>query len=398
MTRKHWGLALALALVTGAVGLRTATTWRAGQAGEAAVAGGADSAAAASSPLAGGRAVASITGAIAAPAEASSSEREVADDVQALLATVSEETEFCGVGRISAAQVKGWWADPASAESWIKARDVEYQRRSELGMAQIAARLSAGGLAQQVAARALMGDAEGAAVLAEGSSDALAYQLASYACVGPGASASPLACKRLTAQRWLELDPTDARPWMRLLAEAERRRDEAAIDQAVAAVAARPRLSRGSFLLEMQASAVAGVVSDPVSRLQAMVAIIGTDAAITDTSIIPLYRACRGDALERPQRREHCRTAARQLLAASGDLMEASLAQALADRLDVPPEQQRYSGAMLKAASTAFQEHAIGVVGYSCAAMAAMVDLSARRAAQGELALALGLSTSAPPP
>ena len=295
------------------------------------------------------------------------------------------------MGHLTAADLRRWKADPAGALPWMKDWEADQQKRADIGLAQMAGRLAAGGERQQVAARLLMGDAEGAAALAERSNDAQAYQMAWTACGATSTRTTSPSCAGLSIERWAALDPTDARPWLRQLGEASRRGDATAIDAALAEAAARPRLSRGSQLLEVNAAQVAELVADPMTRAQVLIRVVGMDAAMPGFDAASPLKACSGEALQRPQRLQQCRAVARQTLAAAGDLMEASVAQRLAERSGVPREQQAYDAETLKAASTAFQDRALRVVGFDCAAMDRMNDFSAQRAARGELAIALSL-------
>lgn len=303
-----------------------------------------------------------------------------------------ESIEVCGVGRFAAADVQRWRTEPAQAQAQLKDIEERMQRKAETGLVRISARLAAGNPPQQVAARLLMGDREGAAAVAERSADALAYQMALTSCGAAREDASH--CARLNPRRWAELDPSDARPWLRLMEAAQRRQDVVAVDAALAEAAARPRLSRGSFLLESQAMTAADAVPDAADLGQALIAVIGIDAAMPGLDVAVPMKACGG---QDPKRLGHCRALARQLLANASDVAEATIAQKLADRVGVPRAQQAYDAATLKAALNQFTERALADVGMDCAAMRRTRQLSAQRAATGELAMALALLPSSKP-
>ena len=300
-----------------------------------------------------------------------------------------EGLEVCGVRRVPADELRRWKADPGLRDAGMKAVDGQMQRIGEAALARIAARLAAGNERQQVAARLLMQDRDGAALLAARSSDAQAYQMALTACSGPGGDTPH--CARLTPQRWAELDPSDARPWLRLMEAAQQRQDAAGVAAALAEAAARPGLSRGQFLLERQVVAVAGAVPDAAGIGNALVAIIGMDAAMPVFDLGAPLRACRGDALRDATRLAQCRALARQVLANATDLGEATIAQKLADRVGVPREQQAHDAATLKAAQDRYVERALTDIGSDCAAMQRLKRLSSERAATGELGMALSL-------
>lgn len=297
--------------------------------------------------------------------------------------------EICGIGTATEADLLRAQADPAQG----RAR-AQLQRRAEAGLVRIAARLAAGNERQQVAARLLMDDPDGAALLAERSGDAMAYQMALNFC-GATREDAPH-CARLSARRWAELDPSDARPWLRLMEQARVRKDAAGVDAALAEAAARPRLSRGSFLLETQAAAVADAVPDIADFGPALVAVIGMDAAMPGVDLDVALKACRVEALGDATRLGHCRTLARQLLANAGDLLDAGLALRMAERAGVPREQQAFNAATLKAAGDRYLERVVSDVGLDCAAMRRTRQFATERAAHGELAMALALLRTGP--
>jgi hypothetical protein len=339
--------------------------------------------------------------ALAAAASSASSAAMALDDAASAVAGMEQgsgEVEFaldglavCGVRRVPADELRRWKADPVRGLAQLQQLDEQTQRIGAEGLARISARLAAGNERQQVAARLLMRDLDGAALLAERSTDAQAYQMALSACAKSGGDVP--SCARLNPGRWAELDPSDARPWLRMMQAAQARKDAAGVDAALAQAAARPRLSRGSYLLEAQAVAVADAVPDAAALGHALVIAIGIDAAAMPVEPIVLAKVCRGEALSDVTRLGHCRALARQVLANASDLFEAGMAQSLAERVGVPREQQAYDAATLKEAGRRFSERVRDEPGRDCAAMQRMKQFSAERAVAGELAMALAMST-----
>ncbi|WP_158085520.1 hypothetical protein, partial [Streptococcus pneumoniae] len=86
------------------------------------------------------------------------------------------------------------------------------------------------------------------------------------------------------------------------------------------------------------------------ARGQALVKVIGIDAATVNLGFLNLMRACDSKLPAHARRLPLCRAAARQLLAASSNLMEALTAQRLADQMGVPKSEQAFDAATLKAA------------------------------------------------
>ncbi|MFG6433633.1 hypothetical protein [Roseateles sp. LYH14W] len=299
-----------------------------------------------------------------------------------------EGVEVCGVRHVPGEELRRWKADPALGQAQAEQVDVQRQRIGEAGLVHIAGRLAAGNEHQQVAARLLMRDREGAAVLAERSRDPLAYQLALTACRLQGEGAP--SCGRLNARRWAELDPSDARPWLQVITEEEQRKNAAGVEAALAQALARTRLSRGDYLLEAQAVAAADAVPDAAQLGHALVGAIGMDQTMPGMDMA--LRACRADALKDSTRAEQCRKLAKWVLANTRDLLEADLAQRLADRLGVPRVQQAHDAATLKAAWDRATTRAMeNIADTGCAGMRRAKQFSAERAASGDLAMALAL-------
>ncbi|KQW49797.1 MULTISPECIES: hypothetical protein [unclassified Roseateles] len=385
MSRQRWVMGLAVVLAVAALG--GAARRHLGE--RALVVGGEVSAAVTAAPI---DAAASTNAEASTPPRLAAAASGTQDRLRApatAASALAQGMEICGVGVISEAVMQRVEAGSAPGQAGPKEIEAQVQRRVDASLARIAARLAAGTDRQQVAARLLMQDRDGAAMLAERSSDAQAYQLALTAC--GAASADVPHCARLNPRRWAELDPSDARPWLRMMEAARRRKDAAGADAALAQAAARPGLSRGSFLLEAQAAAVADVIPDADELGLALVAVIGMDAAMPGIDMGAPASACRGDALRDPVRLGHCRALARQSLANASDLLDATLAQRLAERVGVPREQQAYDAATLKAAEGRFAERATNDVGMGCAALRRIKQLSTKRAASGELAMALAL-------
>ncbi|WP_156391608.1 MULTISPECIES: hypothetical protein [unclassified Roseateles] len=333
-----------------------------------------------------GTAVGSSRARVAAPAPSLAIEAEAATSGE--MDIPPEGFEFCGVRRVPANELRRWKADPVWGKTQLQQIEDQRERISAAGLARISARLAAGNDRQQVAARLLMQDRDGAALLAERSTDAQAYQMALTACAWPRRDTPN--CARLNPGRWAQLDPLDARPWMRMMQAAQSRKDQAAVDSALAQAAARPGLSRGSFLLEALAVAAADAVPDAAELGQALAVVIGIDAAMPGFDMGAPGRACRGEALNDATRLAHCRTVARQALASATDLGDAQMAQKLADRTGVPPNQQAYDAVTLKAAEERFHARALDL-DVDCESMRRLKQLSAERAASGDLAMAMAL-------
>lgn len=398
--RWRWGLAIVLLLLaTG--GWRW---WVAG--GQPAQADAASQAAGAASAAAGeagasGRALAGLvasaaSGVAAAPADAGA-RVNLALGAETV-AVPADGFTFCGARRVSVDELKRWAADRTRGRDEARRLEAQMLAAGKAGLARASARLATGSERQQVAARLLMRDLDGAAALAERSRDAQAYQMALSGCRGMGGSGAGPACARLSVQRWAELDPTDARPWLRLMREAHLREDAAGVAASLAEAASRPRWSRASSLMEGQLLAVADAVPVAGELGNALVLAIGFDAAMDDTwdALVLSGRACKGEALRDATRAAQCRTLASRILAQTYDLGEAQAMQSLADRVGVPRAQQAHDAATLQAAAARFHEVAPDV-NPTCESLQALRQFSSERVASGDLGLALAALRASQP-
>lgn len=302
-----------------------------------------------------------------------------------------EGLEVCGGGRVPAEQVRLWRANPDLGRAWLDQQMQGLEARTQAAVAEVAARLAAGPVRQQVAARLLMGDADGAASLAVLGSDVGAYQLATAGCVGRGLAQGGAGCGALSPQRWAALDSSDARPWLLVLSQAQQAKDTLAVEEALAALAGRPRLSRRFHLLTSEVLQGLPPAMEPATRAQVLIVAMGIQAAWADAGMASLRRACGGEARRPTARFAVCQTVARQMLAASSDFMEATLAQKMADDLSVSKRDQAFTAEALAAAWATFLEvaHARPGADMSCRSLQAQGDLTVQLAREGELPYAM---------
>ncbi|HEY0955753.1 MAG TPA: hypothetical protein VGE36_13390 [Roseateles sp.] len=290
--------------------------------------------------------------------------------------------EICRVGRFTRRQAEGWGAiEKLKMMAGLYALD----QRKDAALSQLSARLAAGSDSERVAARLVMDDAEGAASIAARSSDAVAYRLALLRCRSQS-DAAP-SCRALTVQAWQQLDPQDARPWARLVAQAWERKDEAAAAQAVEEML--QRRPRGTFspLLEAMFNARAAV-ADVEARGLLTVEMIGRDAGLPRDDIIFL-RYCSAERVQDTARRARCERLARWQLEHANDLTDAMIATAIADRVALPAEQRPFTGEQLKRGQEWFMEQSDKVFGMSCTGLRRTSEWMEQRVQRGELKMVL---------
>jgi hypothetical protein len=169
------------------------------------------------------------------------------------------------------------------------------------------------------------------AKLASATNDPRAYSLALQVCAwrrGEGP------CAVLNAAQWARLEPDNGEPWLRLLDEAFARRDTSAIDDALFHIGAATRLD-GRLLSESDLVArhagtlpvdlfVAGDLSGGVGSLRAVGGFSGTVATT---------KACSGDALSEPNRKELCEKVATALQERSDSMMTMRIGSLVGRRL-----------------------------------------------------------------
>lgn len=295
--------------------------------------------------------------------------------------------EVCGVGRLDRQAVEGWTpsVDGTPPPAWQRALEL----RKDAALNRLASRLAVGTAHEQVAARLLMRDAEGAAAIAARSTDPAAHHLGLVGCARWGAPS----CAALTTQAWVRLDPGDARPWMRLMYDAVRKRDEAAAAEALEQVLARDRRSSSSPLLDavVQASAA---VDDRAGLALALIDVIGQEAAILDSGVMATERYCSADKLKDAARRGQCERWANWQFKHADSLLDADFVTGLADRLSMPAAQRRFTREEVERARGWLIEDSSNALGFDCASLSRTADWVTRRARQGELQLSLKASGS----
>jgi len=293
-----------------------------------------------------------------------------------------EAMEVCGVGRVSRRQLE----DLSLLERGkFMAQMYLLERRKDTAMSRLAARLSAGSDREQVAARLLMNDGEGAALIAHRTTDATAYRLAMQGCgkwsTGPG-------CTSLSVDAWARLDPADARPWLQWMAEAVQRKDDAAATTALEQVLQRRRVSPMRLLEPAVAGAYASV-DDDVGRGLAVIDVVGREAAFVQLEFVIMGRYCSAEALKDASRREHCGRLVRWQFQHADSAAEGAMAVGLADRLGLPASERPYTREQLEKGLKRMSDDAGHVGELDCSSLARAADWSGRRVQSSELQQAL---------
>lgn len=259
--------------------------------------------------------------------------------------------EVCGIGWVQA-------DDPGLGgrlEDWRERPKADWERRLEAETEALRQRLaqrlraSSEALEQQLGLQ-LAREFSAAAEQARHSGDAQVYRLALQACSAPGAGARPPGCEQLGAQRWAQLEPDNAVPWLLLGQEAQARGDGSGLEQALFQAARARRLSPAQGLLSTALVERLPPEAEPLARGGLLLDLMGREfaGALQGISLVPLV--CTTQTLRDSNRRQVCTALARLLLEQGRSLMELGLGLAVAERLGLPEAELPASRAQLEAA------------------------------------------------
>lgn len=173
--------------------------------------------------------------------------------------------------------------------------------------------------------------------LAQSSSDPQIYAWAYRSCNALDPSAEGT-CQLITAEQWARLDPTNARPWLAVASEAERRQDTATLDDAMFHVASAERMEAGWGQLPLALiEHVPPGETHLVGALELAIEAIGVDGIG-----LPAYQTatkyCGAKLLADANRRETCERIAGLLVDRSTTLMDRNIGSSMGKRLGWPAE------------------------------------------------------------
>lgn len=359
MGRLRWREVVLVLLLLMAAGLGGWRLWASGLAGEPVPR--VLPASAAAGPPRSSEALAAPAAASAGPAAPADAPEAAPPAVVAAVATARAAVDVCGFGTVKRADLD--LSEARTPPAWLQA--IDSQR--EQGMAAIRQRLKAGTLRQQVAAALLDGDTQAAAQRAAGTADVLAYRMALLACrrdaayrlaydierrrPRPPASAAsgvqppplpppgaqPEACAALNLERLELLAAGEAWPALLRLSDAQERRDEAAVGEALYRLAQGGRQVHGERMLTGVVAELVGPEPTPVEAL-ALVDVVGQDATQSlDGAWWQVLQACRGAKLLDANRRQLCEQVAHSAADQALTAVDAFAMLRLREQLGLPP-------------------------------------------------------------
>lgn len=203
---------------------------------------------------------------------------------------------------------------------------------------------------QQVAGQLLLGDTARAAMAAASGIDARAYGAALRAC-RTGQTSTSAACAALSAERWAQLDPDNAAPWLVLLSEAQQRGDRAQAINAMHRAGLARVLDSGWGWLTQQVLAALPSDLPESGHVMLLTDLMGKDAAWLPAQFNGPTGYCRKEALADANTRQQCEVVAGLLMTRAPTLIEAAIGMSLGQRLGLPDERMPVTRAQIDAAT-----------------------------------------------
>jgi hypothetical protein len=174
--------------------------------------------------------------------------------------------------------------------------------------------------------------------LAAGAGDPAAYAMALSMCDTSAATDADSACRQLSLQRWAQMDPYNAVPWLLLAGKARARHDSAA--EADAFRHAATAHSIDSYSASVFAFAEPELPQDatPLERYYLAAEVIGVEAAIGLLQYSVASRHCSNDAMQDSIVRQQCNSLAELLVTKGTNLMDLGLGKTIGARAKWPSE------------------------------------------------------------
>lgn len=263
----------------------------------------------------------------------------------------SDWLEVCGIGWVQAEEPP----PGGRLEDWRERPRADWERRMEAETEALRQRLSqrlrssAEPFEQQLGLQ-LGRDYSAAAEQARLSAEPSVYRLALQACLQPGAGPRTPSCEQLSAQRWAQLEPDNALPWLLLGQEAQARGDRSGLEQALYRAAHADRLVPAPGQLSTAVADRLPADAEPLARGGLLMELMAREfsGALNGISLVPLV--CTAQTLRDANRRQVCQSLARLLLGQGRSLMELGLGLAVAERLGLPATDLPVTRAQLEAA------------------------------------------------
>jgi len=169
--------------------------------------------------------------------------------------------------------------------------------------------------------------------LATGTGDPAVYAMALSMCDKSAASDADGACRQLSLQRWMRMDPDNAVPWLLLAGKARARHDSAAEADAFSHAAAAHTIN--SYSDSVFAFAEQELPQDvtPLERSYLALEVIGVEAAIGLPQYGVANRHCSSDAMQDSTSRQQCDSLATLLVTKGTNLLDLGVGKSIGARV-----------------------------------------------------------------
>jgi hypothetical protein len=225
--------------------------------------------------------------------------------------------------------------------------------------------------------------------LVVGQTDPAVYAIAVAMCARDASTSNDSACQQISLQRWAQLDPDNAAPWLLLAAKAQDARNGAAEADAFTRAAAAHKVD--SYGNSLYAFAEPSIPQDatPLDRSYLAVELIGVETA-TVAPYGPVIRHCSADAMNSTNVRQQCNALAELLLTHGTTLLDLSVGKTIGAHAGWPAERLNELTLELQALQQATTEAASpdGDNPWTCTNVRSFKAYMTQRVRLGELAAA----------
>lgn len=174
------------------------------------------------------------------------------------------------------------------------------------------------------------------AALAVSSGDAAIYAHAARACASEPRVAGH--CAQVSTAQWTRLEPDNMDAWLQLADEAQARRDDAAVAEALHRAALAPRQETHLALRFDALQATAVPDTHPASRSLALTELIGASLAASRPGMTAVLAHCQADRLADANRHQACDALAEALVERGATFQDLDVGLTLGSRLRWPGE------------------------------------------------------------
>jgi hypothetical protein len=177
--------------------------------------------------------------------------------------------------------------------------------------------------------------------LAAGAADPAVYAMALSMCGTFPGTASDGACARISLQRWADLDPANAVPWLVLAGNARRRHNDREEADAFSQAAVASKVDSYSDSLYAFAEPEMPRDATPLERSFLAVEVVGVEAALSLPQGSVLSQRCSDASVQDTLIRQQCSSLAELLVTRGTTLMDLGLGARIGARAGWSPERVR---------------------------------------------------------